>query len=337
MVLDGRPQATTLTLRLRPGPTVFVPAGGRGDHGPSPGPGSPWSREGSTLPPPWSTDPPDDPTIGAGSRSGTCPRAPTRWTATAGPARRARIRGRAEGEEAGRLRGRRPGRPGRDGRAGAAQAEIERRWGWVATGTVVDESGRPVADAEVAQSRPAGARSWAGARPHRSGRAIHPAVRRGVDEPRRGQRPGRRLHGQEGRRHREVEVAAGRPPDGPADARRPFPPRHRPRQGHPQGPAVSRSTSSWPSPLSSKSSCAARSIPRSPSSASIRGMSGGRPVGRTEPLGAPPRPELAVHARPQRDAVPRPLVPDDAPAARPVSRDPRATLRTGRECPSWRS
>jgi hypothetical protein len=141
---------TTLALRLKPGPTVTFRMVDSRSNQPVPGARVSLSREDTTLPPGWDWTP-----SAAGDRGEiTIPHLPP-GTYTLDASRRAyrpeeleytaAEKGRkvviAEGSD-------QVVRVAMAGRA-LAQAEIEQRWEWVATGTVVDEFGHPVADAQV--------------------------------------------------------------------------------------------------------------------------------------------------------------------------------------------
>jgi hypothetical protein len=150
VVLDGRHRSAVLVLRLRPGPTVSFrlsdAAGGRPVRGA-------WislERRDSTLPSPWTltspaTDdqgrvaivhlPPGTYTLNA-SRRANAPEEPEYAAAEKG--RTLIVSAGVDQVVPVAMAGR-----------ALTPAEIEQRWGWVATGRVVDEFGRPVADAEV--------------------------------------------------------------------------------------------------------------------------------------------------------------------------------------------
>lgn len=148
-LVAGRTTAT-LTLRLKPGATVSIRLVDSESRRPIPGTRVNLVREDSTLPSSWDWTPKT-----SDDRGGiTIPHLPPGiYTLDASrQALRPEERDYSIAEKGKKL----VVVEGVDqvvpvamvGRA-LTQPEIERRWGWVATGTVVDESGRPIADAEV--------------------------------------------------------------------------------------------------------------------------------------------------------------------------------------------
>jgi hypothetical protein len=150
MTLVAGRKLTTLTLRLKPGVTVSIRALDSETRQPVSGAAVNLAREDSTLPPSWQWT-----TTSANDRGEITITHLPPGTYTLDASRRA-FRP-EEREYAIAEKGKKlvvvagvdqvvpiamAGRP-------LTQAEIEQRWGWVATGTVVDESGRPVADAQV--------------------------------------------------------------------------------------------------------------------------------------------------------------------------------------------
>jgi hypothetical protein len=150
VVLDAGRKDPVVTVRLKPGPTVSFRLVDAASHRPVPGARVELVREDSTMPPSWNW-----PLRGVDERGqATIPHVPPGAfvLAASRPASRpedleyaAAEKGKvlvvAEGVDQ-VVTIPMAGRP-------LTPAEIEARWGWVATGRVVDEFGRPVADAEV--------------------------------------------------------------------------------------------------------------------------------------------------------------------------------------------
>jgi hypothetical protein len=150
VVLDGSRKSTTLTLRLKPGARVSIRLVDSESQRPVPGAGVNLVREDSTLPPSWNWTPaasddrgditiphlpPGTYTLDASRRA---PRPEEREYSIAEKGKKLVVVERVDQVVPVAMAGR-----------ALTQPEIEQRWGWVATGTVVDEFGHPVPDAEV--------------------------------------------------------------------------------------------------------------------------------------------------------------------------------------------
>lgn len=150
MVLDGTRMHNALTLRLKPGPTVSFRLVDTANGRPLAGARVTITREGSDLPPSWSWTLPVTDDQG---RAAIAQLPPGTYTIDAFKV--------AYAPEELEYRAVEPKRklvvsagvdqviPAAMAGQALGQDEIDRRWGWIATGRVVDEFGRPVADAEV--------------------------------------------------------------------------------------------------------------------------------------------------------------------------------------------
>jgi protocatechuate 3,4-dioxygenase beta subunit len=150
VTLDGARKTTTLTFRLKPGARVSIRLVDSESQQPVRGARVSLVREDLALPPSWDWTPTasDDrdeitiPHLPPGTytldASRQAPRPEEREYSIAEKGKKLVV---VEGVD-------QVVQVAMAGRA-LTQPEIEQRWGWVATGTVLDESGRPVADAEV--------------------------------------------------------------------------------------------------------------------------------------------------------------------------------------------